>query len=207
MMELVTPLITAGGCDTVFVMPNLEKPIVSVTQALEYHKKLSRLAPNVRFLMSLYLHPDVTIDQIKLAAETKTIFGVKLYPAGVTTNSEHGVLDIQRYYPVFAAMQDVGLVLNLHGESTSRASDASMIHSSVNAESNFLPQLFILHKDFPDLRIVSSNIDLSTQSGALMSRDHLDTGACEYESGCRGRKTVWTQCEGNHHSSPSLGHH
>ena len=162
MMELVTPL-TGGGCDTIFVMPNLEKPIVSVTQALVYHKKLSRLAPNVRFLMSLYLHPDVTTDQIKLAAKTNIIFGVKLYPAGVTTNSQHGVRDIKRYYPVFAAMQEVGLVLNLHGELTNSAPDAATIHDSMNAESNFLPQLFNLHKDFPDLRIVG-------QVGTFLSR-------------------------------------
>ncbi len=166
MMELVTPLLS-GGCDTIFVMPNLEKPIVSVTQALEYHKELSQLAPNVRFLMSLYLHPDVTTDQIKLAAKTNIIFGVKLYPAGVTTNSQHGVRDIERYYPVFAAMQEVGLVLNLHGEFTNCTPDAATIHDSMNAESNFLPQLFSLHKDFPDLRIVRSSWDLLIQNDAL----------------------------------------
>ena len=152
-MELVTP-ITSGGCDTIFVMPNLEKPIVSVAQALDYHEKLSRLAPKVRFLMSLYLHPDVKVDQIKLAADTNIVFGVKLYPAGMTTNSQHGVRDIRQYYPVFAAMQEVGLVLNLHGESMDCAPDVATIHDSLNAESNFLPQLFYLHKDFPDLRIV-----------------------------------------------------
>lgn len=159
MMELVTPL-KSGGCDTIFVMPNLEKPIVSVTQALEYHEKLSRLAPNVRFLMSLYLHPDVTTDQIELAAKTNIIFGVKLYPAGVTTNSQHGVRDIKRYYPVFAAMQEVGLVLNLHGELMNCTPDVATVDDALNAESNFLPQLFNLHKDFPDLRIVRSSHSL-----------------------------------------------
>ncbi len=166
MMELVTPL-TSGGCDTILVMPNLEKPIVSVTQALAYQKKLSSLAPNVRFLMSIYLHPDVTPDQIKLAAKTNIIFGVKLYPAGVTTNSQHGVRDIKRYYPVFAAMQKVGLVLNLHGELTNCTPNAATIHDSMNAESNFLPQLFKLHKDFPDLRIVRSSWILFIQNDAL----------------------------------------
>lgn len=168
MMELVTPL-TSGGCDTIFVMPNLEKPIVSVTQALEYYKKLSQLAPNVRFLMSLYLHPDVTTDQIELAAKTNIIFGVKLYPAGMTTNSQHGVRDIKRYYPVFAVMQEVGLVLNLHGELMNCTPDAATIDDSMNAESNFLPQLFNLHKDFPDLRIVSSSRNLFIQNDALIS--------------------------------------
>ena len=166
-MELVTP-ITSGGCDTIFVMPNLEKPIVSVTQAQAYQMKLGRLAPSVRFLMSLYLHPDVTTDQIELAAKSNIIFGVKLYPAGVTTNSQHGVRDIKGYYPVFAAMQKVGLVLNLHGEATNCTPDTATIHDSMNAEANFLPQLFDLHKDFPDLRIVRSIWNLSIQHDTLI---------------------------------------
>lgn len=146
-MELVTPHIASGGCDTVFVMPNLQKPIVSVKQALEYHKNLSRIAPDVRFLMSLYLHPDVTVEQIDLASEEEDIFGVKLYPAGVTTNSQQGVRDIKSYYPVFAAMESGGLVLNLHGEDPNS--------DPMKAESDFLPQLFALHEKFPNLRIVS----------------------------------------------------
>lgn len=155
MMELVTPL-SGGGCDTMFVMPNLQKPVVSVAQALQYHQDLSRLAPNVKFLMSLYLHPDVTTDQIELAAKSHIILGVKLYPAGMTTNSHHGVRDMKRYYPVFTAMQKVGLVLNLHGELAGCLPDTTTIRDTMNAESNFLPQLFDLHRDFPDLRIVRS---------------------------------------------------
>lgn len=92
---------------------------------------------------------------------------MKLYPAGVTTNSQHGVRDIKRYYPVFAAMQEVGLVLNLHGELTNCTPDAATIHDFMNAESNFLPQLFNLHRDFPDLRIVSLSWNLFIQNGAL----------------------------------------
>ena len=83
--------------------------------------------------------------------------GVKLYPAGMTTNSQYGVRDVKRYYPVFAAMQKEGLGLNLHGEFTNSTPDAATIHDSMNAESNFLPQMFNLHKDFPDLRIVRSS--------------------------------------------------
>lgn len=169
MMELVAPTITTGGCDTVLVMPNLEKPIVSVAQALAYHGELRRLAPNVRFLMSLYLHPDVTTDEIELAARSNIVFGVKLYPAGVTTNSQQGVRDIERYYPVFEAMQRVGLVLNLHGESMSCAPEAATVHDSIHAESNFLPQLFNLHREFPDLRIVRSSRSLLFQNNALTS--------------------------------------
>ena len=42
--------------------------------------------------------------------------GVKSYPRGVTTNSDGGIESYESYYPVFEAMQEVGMVLNLHGE-------------------------------------------------------------------------------------------
>lgn len=51
MMELVTPYVKRGGCDTVYVMPNLVPPITTVSHALEYHGKLKNLAPDVTFLM------------------------------------------------------------------------------------------------------------------------------------------------------------
>jgi dihydroorotase len=76
MMELVTPMIETGGCDTVFVMPNLQPPIRTVAEALDYHERLNRLAPNVKILMSLFLNPDLTPEIISEAARTKIIHGV-----------------------------------------------------------------------------------------------------------------------------------
>ncbi len=76
MMELVTPLIRKGGCDTVFVMPNLQPPITQVSQATSYHEQLFRLAPDVNFLMSLYLHPSVNAEVIAEAARSRIMHGV-----------------------------------------------------------------------------------------------------------------------------------
>lgn len=42
--------------------------------------------------------------------------GVKSYPRGVTTNSEGGIESYTAYYPVFEAMEQEDMVLNLHGE-------------------------------------------------------------------------------------------
>ena len=42
--------------------------------------------------------------------------GVKSYPRGVTTNSGGGIENYEMYYPVFKAMEEEGMVLNLHGE-------------------------------------------------------------------------------------------
>ena len=77
-MKLCTPLITPGGSDVVYVMPNLQPPITKVSDALSYHEKLSHLAPDVTFLMSLFLHPDLNASIIAEAARTKIIYGVKL---------------------------------------------------------------------------------------------------------------------------------
>ena len=76
MMDLVTPLIARGGCDLVYVMPNLDHPIRTVQDAVDYHGKLTRLAPDVTFLMSLFLHEDLTPTTIKEAAKTRIIYGV-----------------------------------------------------------------------------------------------------------------------------------
>jgi dihydroorotase len=76
MMELCTPFIKNGGCDTVYVMPNLQPPITKVSDAVSYHEKLSRLAPGVTFLMTLFLHPGLSAAIIAEAAKTKIIYGV-----------------------------------------------------------------------------------------------------------------------------------
>lgn len=41
---------------------------------------------------------------------------MKSYPRGVTTNSNAGIEDYSVYYPVFKAMEEERMVLNLHGE-------------------------------------------------------------------------------------------
>lgn len=151
MMELVTPTIRAGGVDTVFVMPNLVPPITTVAHALDYKSRLEAVEPKVNFLMSLYLHPNITPDTVR-EAKAAGITGIKSYPAGVTTNSSAGVVSYEQFYPVFEEMQAQDMVLNLHGEVPSTASSPDI--TVLNAEEAFLPTLKDLHARFPRLRIV-----------------------------------------------------
>lgn len=104
--------------------------------------------------MSLYLHPSITPDVIR-AAKKAGIAGVKSYPAGVTTNSSSGVVNYESFYPVFEAMEQEDIVLNLHGEAPPdpNASAEQQI-TILNAEAAFLPTLLSLHQRFPRLRIV-----------------------------------------------------
>ncbi|KAJ3107449.1 hypothetical protein HDU97_004045 [Phlyctochytrium planicorne] len=150
MMKLVTPMLEAGGVRTAYVMPNLKPPITSTEQALAYKEELQRLAPTVTFLMTLYLSPELTPDEIRKAAKAG-IKGVKSYPRGVTTNSDQGIESYKTYYHVFKAMEETGMILNLHGEIPS---DPESDVCVLNAEERFLSHLQELHKDFPNLRIV-----------------------------------------------------
>ena len=99
--------------------------------------------------------------------------GVKSYPRGVTTNSDSGIESYEAYYPIFEAMQEVNMVLNLHGEAPS--SSSSNIHV-FNAESIFLPHLVSLHAHFPKLRIVLEHA--TTRDAVECVKNLGDTVAC-----------------------------
>ncbi|KAJ6516163.1 Dihydroorotase [Mycena sanguinolenta] len=150
MARLVTPHVRQGGFSLAYVMPNLKPPVTTTEQALKYKAELESIDPSVEYLMTLYLSPDLTPEEIVKAKEAG-IVGVKSYPRGVTTNSDSGIESYEMYYPVFEAMQRVDMVLNLHGEVPSDAKTNTHI---LNAEPKFLTHLHSLHKAFPRLRIV-----------------------------------------------------
>ena len=47
--------------------PNLKPPVTSTEQALKYKAELQRIDPAVQFLMTLYLSPELTPDEIRKA--------------------------------------------------------------------------------------------------------------------------------------------
>ncbi|EMD40694.1 hypothetical protein CERSUDRAFT_149009 [Gelatoporia subvermispora B] len=147
---LIAKHVRKGGFKLAYVMPNLKPPIANTDQALFYKAQLESIDPTVQYLMTLYLSPELTPDEI-WKAKAAGIVGVKSYPRGVTTNSDGGIESYEAYYPVFAAMQEAGLVLNLHGEVPSNAASNTCV---LNAEHAFLPHLRALHAAFPRLRIV-----------------------------------------------------
>ena len=131
-------------------MPNLIPPLTSSSVALAYKQRLRQQDPSINYLMTLYLHESITPAVVK-GAKAQGIIGIKSYPAGVTTNSSSGVISYEPFYPVFEAMEQCGMVLNLHGECPSEHGKGITI---LNAESSFLPTLKSLHAKFPKLKIV-----------------------------------------------------
>lgn len=150
-MKAVVPSVRRGGCNIAYVMPNLIPPVTSVSRALSYKKELEAIEPDVRFLMTLYLSPEITPEVVEEAAKAG-ISGVKSYPKGATTNSQSGIESYEPFYPTFAAMEKHGLVLNLHGEVPPASAGGDI--TVMTAEHAFLPTLLDLSSRFPNLRIV-----------------------------------------------------
>jgi dihydroorotase len=104
-------------------------------------------------LMTLYLTEGTTPGMIDAARSSGFIHGVKLYPAGATTNAASGVTDIRRCYPVFEAMQRVDLPLLIHGEVVDSEVDI-FDREAVFIERHLEP----LIRDFPGLRVVLEHV-------------------------------------------------
>ena len=54
-------------CYLISAQPNLKPPITTTEQALAYKAELQKIDPNVEYLMTLYLSPDLTPDEVRKA--------------------------------------------------------------------------------------------------------------------------------------------
>src|ERR1041384_1967488 len=117
---------TARRFARAIVMPNLRPPVTTTALALHYRDRiLGELPEGLQFepLMTLYLTDDTPAEEISRAKLSGRIHGVKLYPAGATTHSDAGVTRISRCFHALERMEEIGLPLLVHGESTDPAID------------------------------------------------------------------------------------
>jgi dihydroorotase len=148
---------TAAQFARALIMPNLKPPVTSTAQALAYRERIHAAAAvaghgGFEPLMTLYLTDTLPPDEIVRAKEAG-IVGVKLYPAGATTNSDAGVTNMRKTYATLEAMQRVGMPLLVHGEVTSPDIDL------FDREAAFIDtQLIPLRRDFPALKVVFEHI-------------------------------------------------
>lgn len=148
------------------IMPNLQPPVVTTDQALAYRDRIMAAVtplpgPERQFtpLMTLYLTDNTSAAEVRRAKESGIVHGVKLYPAGATTNSEAGVTDLLgKCAGVLAAMQESGLPLLVHGEVTDPDVDL------FDREAVFIDRVMIpLRRAFPELKVVFEH--LTTKDG------------------------------------------
>ena len=118
---------TAAQFARAVIMPNLKPPVTTVALAQDYARRIRAAVPDDCWfdpLMTLYLTDNLDPDEIRRAKGTQVsggkgqVVAAKLYPAGATTNSDAGVTDLRKIYPVLDVMQREGLLLLVHGEVT-----------------------------------------------------------------------------------------
>ena len=146
---------TAKQFARAIVMPNLNPPVTTVVQAVEYLDRILAAVDGTDFepLMTLYLTNNTSPEEIIAARKSCFIKGIKLYPAGATTNSDAGVTDIRHCDAALEEMQKAGLPLLIHGEVTSP--DVDMF----DREKVFIEQtLQPLMQRLPDLKVVFEHI-------------------------------------------------
>ncbi len=145
------------------VMPNTDPPIANAHLLAEYRSKIESVNRwPFEPLMTIKITERTDEKTVRLASDAGAVAG-KLYPRGVTTNSADGVDDIDDLYPTFAAMDEVGMVLCVHGEKPDTF--------CLDREEAFLREnLNRITSAFPTLRIVVEHA--STAVAVNWVREH-----------------------------------
>lgn len=156
MLRLVTPH-HARVFGRAIAMPNLTPPVTTAAMAREYRNELTSRQADKKHpftpLMTCYLQDSTDAEDLAKGFADGVFAAAKLYPAHATTNSAHGVTDIQKIYPVLERMQTIGMPLLIHGEVTDHATDI------FDREKVFIDRVMrVLIKDFPALNIVMEHI-------------------------------------------------
>lgn len=149
------------------VMPNLVPPVTELEHAQAYADRINAAVPagrNFEPLMTLYLTDNTTPELIARAAASGLVKACKLYPANATTNSAHGVTDVEALYPTFEAMAEHGLLLLVHGEVTHNHIDI------FDREAQFIEsKMAKLVADMPQLKIVCEHITTKEAADFVMA--------------------------------------
>ena len=174
-MTAVVPF-TARQFGRAIVMPNTVPYIRTVDEATQYRDQIMAAVPSgMKFtpLMTLYLQTTMSPDTIRQAKRSGFIHGIKMYPAGATTNSEGGVVRVQDVEEQLRVMEEVDIPLLIHGESADSKDDV------FRREAIFYGESFAwLTATFPKLRISCEHITTKIAVGMIeQAPNHLRLGA------------------------------
>jgi dihydroorotase len=166
MLRAVAPY-TARQFARAIVMPNLVPPVTTPEAAAAYRNRIVEAAgPGFTPLMSCYLTDETRPEDIARGFDEGVWIAAKLYPAGATTNSASGVTNIRNIAPALERMQQIGMVLCVHGEVTDPDVDV------FDREAVFIERVLApLTRDFPALKIVLEHITTAEAVDFVMGSD------------------------------------
>ncbi|MEP3891246.1 MAG: dihydroorotase [Hellea sp.] len=158
---------TARQFGRAIIMPNLTPPVTTVEAGIAYRQRIiDAVDPSLNFTPLMVCYLTDTIDAAEVArGHAEGVFtACKLYPANATTNSSHGVTDINNIYPVLEAMQRIGMPLLVHGEVTHQDVDI------FDREALFIDDVLRgVIKDFPDLKVIFEHITTAEAAEFVMA--------------------------------------
>lgn len=160
LLKLTVPL-SADQFSGAVIMPNLVTPVDSLERVLVYRKAIEEHGgdENFHLYMTLFFR---NFSRDELLEARSHILGIKLYPAGITTQSEGGVTDFSAIESTLSIMQELQIPLLVHGESNGFVMDR---------EGEFLSVYEKLASRFPDLHIIMEHI---TTADAVELLDRFD---------------------------------
>jgi dihydroorotase len=164
MLNLVAPLSSKTFAGAI-IMPNLVPPVDTKEAVISYKQRIldSVLDDNFNPMMTLFFKPYTKefLNSIK-----DEITAIKLYPAGITTNSEGGVesIDTVALAPTLNAMAELNIPLCVHGESNGFVMDR---------EKEFMSVYEALASAFPKLTIIMEHITTKDAVDMLEKYDNL----------------------------------
>ena len=162
------------------VMPNLKNPVINTELAHKYYDEIKKYTKTHQFepLMTIYFNEGLTLEELKKIKASSKIIGIKLYPKGVTTNSNKVINSFESGYKIFEMMEELDIPLLIHGEVNDKSVDI------FDRERIFIEKhLSKAHKEFPNLKIVLEHIstkdstefvkDSSNKVAATITPQHL----------------------------------
>lgn len=162
---------TAKRCGRALVMPNTKIPVTTAEHVIRDRKKIQSYCGSMEPLMTIKVDANCTAAKIIDAVGAGTIAG-KIYPEGLTTNSEGGITrDMfynmpNQFMDVLGAMEKHEMILCLHGEMPGS--------ESLDREKDFLFWVKNLLSQFPKLKIVLEHITTSEAVDLVLeSNDNL----------------------------------
>jgi len=165
MLKNVAPL-SSKTFSGALIMPNTLPPITTKEMLKAYKKEILEATEGDNFTPYMTLFFSSSYDYDFLQSLKDELLAIKLYPAGITTNSEGGVeqFDIETLRPTLEAMSALNIPLCIHGESSGFVMDR---------EAEFIPIYKQLASAFPKLKIVMEHITTAASAQALLEHKNL----------------------------------
>jgi dihydroorotase len=164
MLENVAPL-SAYSFSGAIIMPNLVPPVTTKEDVIAYRERVMSAVPND------YFEPYMTLFYQNYSKEflmdvADEISAIKLYPAGITTNSEGGLssFNIEEMRETLEAMSALEIPLCVHGETDGFVMDR---------EAEFMSIYELLAQNFPKLKIIMEHITTKAAVDMLDKYDNL----------------------------------